>query len=225
MNFVIQTNLKIMNSHKNLEFLEEEAINEALKGNYKKAIEVNKQIISDNPSYLDAHLRLGFAYFQINNFNCAKRYYQNALKIQPANQIAKNNLEKIRILGKKGKDKNDKKNNTPLDPNLFLNIFGKTKVIPLVNLGQINLLAKLKVGQKINLKIKKRRLEVRNKQKEYIGALPDDISKRLIYFILAKSSYSAYIKETSKKHVDIFVKEETKGKKVTKLISFNRFNN
>lgn len=203
-----------------LNFLEEEAINEALKGNFQNAIEINKQIVAKDSSNIDAYLRLGFAHLQLNNLNAAKRYYYKALKLQPANQIAKINLEKINILGKKGKYKNFEKNSLSLDPNLFLNIPGKTKIVPLVNLGQINLLAKLKIGQKVFLKIKKRRIEVRTEQNEYIGALPDDISKRLIFFIASKSSYSTYIKEAFKNQVDVFIKEETKSKKVAKLPSF-----
>lgn len=203
-----------------INLLEEKAINEALKGNFEKAVEINKQITAKDSSNIDAYLRLGFAYLQLNNLNAAKRYYYKALKFQPANQIAKINLEKINILEKIGKSKNFEKNNLSLDPNLFLNIPGKTKIVPLVNLGQINLLAKLKVGQKVFLKIKKRRIEVRTGQNEYIGALPDDISKRLIFFLSAKSSYSTYIKEAAKNQVDVFIKEETKGKKSAKLLSF-----
>lgn len=205
-----------------IDILQEKAINEALRGHFEKAIEINKEIINIDPSNFDTYLRLGFACFQINDLKHARKYYQKALKIQPANQIAKINLDKIKILEKKGRFKISKRSADELNPNLFLNIIGKTKVIPLVNLGQINLLVKLKVGQRIYLKIKKRKIEVRTEVNEYVGALPDDMSKRLIFFIEAGAQYTSYIKEAFKNEVDIFVKEEKKGKKVERYISFPR---
>lgn len=202
--------------------LQEKAINAALKGDFKKAIQLNLIMIKNNPQDLDACLRLGFAYLQMSDFKKARVYYQKALKIQKTNLIAQTNLEKINILEKRGKTRQDKITILSFDPNLFLNVAGKTKVVTLINLGNINILAKLKIGQRIYLKIKKRRVEIRNENNEYIGALPDDISKRLIFFIEAKSIYRAYIKEALKNQVDVFLKEEKKGKKVATYASFPR---
>src|SRR3989344_1955129 len=206
----------------NLHNLHEKAIEEALRGNFRKAVELNTQIIAQDPVNLDAYLRLGFAFFQINNFRLAKKYYQKALRVESTNQIAKTNLDKIKILEKKGLSKEKEKDSLPLDPTLFLVTPGKTKVINLVNLGQVNILAKLKAGQKVVFKIKKRRVELRNQKNEYIGSLPDDISKRLIFFIEGKSEYTMYIKEASKNHIYVFIKEEKKGVRVAKYTSFSR---
>ncbi len=202
--------------------IQEKAIEVALKGDFKKAMELNLFIIKNNPQDLDAYLRLGFASLQLNDFKKARIYYQRALKIQKPNLIAQTNLEKIAILEKRGKSRKDKKVLLSFDPNLFLNVIGKTKIVTLINLGNIATLAKLKIGQKVYLKIKKRRVEIRTENNEYIGALPDDISKRLIFFIEARSMYRTYIKEASKNHVDIFLKEEKKGKKVSHYVSFPR---
>jgi len=204
-----------------LGILKEKAIELALKEKWPEAITINKKIIEKEPDDLETYLRLGFALWQIGDLNAAKKAYYKALKIQPGNQIATNNLERIKIL----KEKHSlilttKKQKILLDPNLFLNIPGKTRTISLVNLGQINTLAKLKVGQEVYLKIKKRRVEVRNEENEYIGALPDDLSKRLILFMNAKSQYRTFIKEVSKKNVEVFIKEEKRGKKVRRYHSF-----
>ena len=101
-----------------------------------------------------------------------------------------------------------------------MNISGKTRVITLINIGQADVLAKLKIGQKVTLKIKKRRVEVRTDDNEYVGALPDDLSKRLALFLEAGSEYATFIKEASKNIVDVFIREEKKGRRVTKYISF-----
>lgn len=203
-----------------LELLKEKAIDAAIKSQWDKAIEFNKKILASKPDDIEALLRLGFALLQKGEIKEAKKYYQKATKIQPGNQIAHNYLERIKILeGKRGlKNKNEQL--AFLNPNLFLDLPGKTKSVSLVNLGQIKTLAKLKIGQKLILKIKKRRVELRTEENEYVGALPDDISKRLIVFIKEKSEYSCFVKEVSKKNIEVFIREEKKGKKVSRYLSF-----
>lgn len=206
--------------------LKEKAIEAALRGKWLKAIKLNKKIITQEPENLAAHLRLGFAYLQTNELKKAKETYIKALKIEPINQIAQSNLEKIRILQKKHRSilntptDNGKKTRLFLTPDLFVKTPGKTKVVSLIKLGQIATLTRLKVGERLFLKIKKRRIEIRTGNDEYIGALPDDLSKRLILFIKGKTKYSCYIKEVSQKNVVVFIKEEKKPKKLSRYLSF-----
>jgi hypothetical protein len=67
---------------------------------------------------------------------------------------------------------------------------------------------------------KKRRVEVRTSNGEYIGTLPDDLSRRIIFFIKAKSEYVTYVKESTLTRVIVFIKEEKKGRTVMHQISF-----
>ena len=65
-----------------------------------------------------------------------------------------------------------------------------------------------------------RKLEVRTEHDEFIGNLPDDISKRLCYFINEHSQYTTHIKEINLTAVVIFIREVSKGKKVRQYPSF-----
>lgn len=209
--------------NKQLNNLHEQANNAAVAGNFHTAITLNEEIITQTPEDVDAYLRLGFAHLQINDLENSKKAYKQALKLEPINQIARNNLDKIKVLEKaegSGEDEDHDDQDLALNPNLFLNVLGKTKEISLVNIGKADILAKLKIGQYVEMKIKKRRVEVRDRNNEYIGALPDDISKRLIFFLEADSTFLVYIKATSKNTVDIFIKEEKRGAKVRGYISF-----
>jgi len=199
--------------------LQDKAIDQALKGNWEEAININNKIIEIDDTNLDSYLRIGYAYIQVGKYENAKKAFSKALKIQPANQIAKNNLEKVKILSEKKSKKNIQKN-VCYNPSLFLQIAGKTKLVPLVNIGQAKALVQLEVGEEVYLKIKKRRIEIRTKGDEYIGAFPDDLSKRIMFFLDAKSEYLIFVKEASKNYVEVFIKEEKKGKKVEKFISF-----
>ncbi len=200
-----------------IENLHKQAVDAAISNNWEKAIQLNQKIVGLNAEYLDAYLGLGFAHMQLSQYKDSKKNYMEALKIDPNNMIARNNLEKIGILSKSG-DKTSK--DLPVDPNIFMNLRGKTKVITLLNVGKPDVLAKLNTGEKVELRMKKRRIEIRNEADEYIGALPDDISKRLIFFLDAKSTFNTFIKASTKNSVDVFVREEKKGRKVKNFISF-----
>lgn len=199
--------------------LEQQAIDSAIQNNWEEAIDMNKRVLKLDKKNIDAHLRLAFAYLQSNKTILAKKYYKLALKLQPGNRSIAENLERIKFLQLR-KSKLPKDKSVNLDPNLFLETPGKTRSIVLVNPGQKNILAQLSIGRLVFLMPKKRKIEVRSQNKEYIGSLPDDISKRLTIFMKAGSEFSTYIKESSLTRVVVFVREERKGKKVMKYTSF-----
>jgi hypothetical protein len=201
----------------NLATLEKQAIDAAISSNWKEAISFNEEILIHDKKNVDAYLRLGFACLQNNQLNKAKKYYLKALNLQPGNYLINENLERIKILESK---KMDRAKTPNLDPYLFLEIPGKTKTIDLVKCGQKNILVRLATGQKVEITPKKRRIEIRTTEKEYLGCLPDDLSKRLMIFIKAGSIFSAYIKECGLKTIAVFLKEEKKGIKVAKYASF-----
>lgn len=203
----------------NIDALEHKAVNAAIKLDWIEAAEINKKIISLDKNNLSAHLRLGFANLQLGEWEKAKKTYRKVMKLQPTNNVASENLERIKILELK-KNKKNSVGSPFLDPNLFLEVPGKTKTVALVNLGQKNILAQLMIGQKLLLKAKKRKVEIRTSDEDYIGCLPDDLSKRLLFFLKFKSEYKAYIKEASLNRIIIFIMEESKGKKVLKYLSF-----
>src|SRR3990167_9959641 len=109
---------------KDISQLEKQAIDNAVKGLWREAINFNESIIKIDKKNVETHLRLGFAYLQTNKIKKAKEYYLQALKIQPNNIFVKKNLEKIKILEAK---KLTYLNAPPVDPLLFVDIPGKTK--------------------------------------------------------------------------------------------------
>ncbi|PIY69290.1 hypothetical protein COY90_01370 [Candidatus Roizmanbacteria bacterium CG_4_10_14_0_8_um_filter_39_9] len=202
-----------------LELLEAQAIDAAINLQWDDAVDLNNQIIKANGANEGAFLRLGFIYLQLKDIPKAKKFYLKALKLQPRNSVALSNIERISVL-ETSKMSKDLTRSISFDPDLFIETAGKTKTVALVNLGQKSVIAGLTIGAPIELKIKKRRVEVRTPKGDYIGTLPDDVSKRLITFIKAKSLYTTYIKESTLTRVIVFIREEKKGRPVTHYISF-----
>lgn len=202
---------------KDISQLERQAIDNAIKGLWNEAISFNESIIKIDKKNVETYLRLGFAYLQINKPKKSKNNYLHALKLQPNNVLIKKNLERIKILELK---KITHQKTSSIDPLLFIDIPGKTKTVSLVNCGPKGVLAKLTVGQSVCLNSKKRKIEIRTVDKEYVGCLPDDLSKRLAIFIKNGGIFSVYVKETSLKNTIVLLKEDKKGTKMAKFIAF-----
>lgn len=206
----------------NLNILEQQAINAAINTHWQEAVALNLKIIQIDKKNIDAYLRLGFAYLQLKKIKEAKKCYQETLKIQPGNYTATENLERIKTLLEKKTPPLKKRGEKCLilDPNLFIEIPGRTKTVNLVNPGQKNILAQLTIGQQVFLRQKKRRIEIRSGENEYIGRLPDDLSRRLSILINAGSEFTAHIKEANLRKVAIFLQEVKRGKRVLKYLPF-----
>ena len=203
-----------------IEILEQQAIDAAINLQWDQAVEFNKKILRVDKENVDSCLRLGFAFMRQKNFEEAKKYYTKSLRLRPKNQVALENLERLALMEGSSYKKDKNRLHASLNPSMFLEVPGKTKTVSLVNLGQKKHLAGVSVGQEVELKQKKRKIEVRTLNNEHLGSLPDDLSKRLIFFLKAKSVYKAYVQEASLTRIVIFIKEESKGKKVTHYTSF-----
>lgn len=201
----------------NIQNLEQTAINAAINAQWDIAVESNEKIIKKDKKNVDAFLRLGFSYLQKGKIKKAKEIYRVAKKLQPGNYIIDEHLERIKILESK---KVSRMSPTNLNPYAFLEIPGKTKSITLVNSGQKIVLAGLSIGQEVLLVPKKRRLDIRTKNKDYIGCLPDDISKRMSIFIKAGSEFTCFVKDANLKTVTVFLKEVKRGRRVARYASF-----
>lgn len=207
----------------NIYQLEQQAIDAAIDRRFAEAIKLNNAILKEDSHNLGALLRLGFAKLQNGDLAGAKKAYKAVLGQQSENVIAQENLERIEILQQKkgpasapAKVREDKFN-----PNLFLEIPGKTKSSVLVNLGQKEVLAHLTIGDQLELKVRRRKLEVRA-DGEYVGSLADDLSKRLYVLIKGGSEYSCFIKEISMSRVVVFIREEKKSRRLARFTSFPR---
>jgi len=197
--------------------LKDQAINIALRQDWKEAIRINLLIIKEEKTNTDAYNRLGYAYMQNSQPVKSKETFMKVLKLDPYNHIAQKNLQKISLMKKNGTHMPSCEDISPL---LFLEEPGKTKMIDCVNTAPMNALSILTCGQKIQLVPKAHSIEVRDMQNKYIGALPDDIAFRLLKLINAGNEYVTVVKGVSKNCVSIFIRETKRGKKLINQPSF-----
>lgn len=197
--------------------LRDQAIQTALIGNWNEAILINQSILEVSPTDINTLNRLGFAYGELGNIAKAKETYQQVLKLDPFNPIATKNLKRLDNLHQ------DNKTTCPpptISNKAFIEEIGKTKIIDLINTAQPDTLSKLRIGEIMQLCIKRFKIFVLNEQKQYIGMLPDNIGARLITLIEGGNEYDVYIKFYTLNKVSIFIKETKRADKFKNQASF-----
>jgi len=197
--------------------LSDAAVSAALAQNWQKAIAVNKQILQQSSKNIESLNRLGFAYLKTGKTILGKQMFEKVLKLDPYNRIASNNLKKIHAMKKSCADGI---HNHPISPFLFLEEPGKTKIVECVNIASTQVLSTLSCGQEVFFKCKKYSIDIRDTKGVYIGALPDDLSFRLLKFTKGGNCYSCHIKRIAKSFVAVFIREISKGKKFQNQSSF-----
>lgn len=195
--------------------LAHEAIEEALRGNWKKAQDINKAILDQNPKDVDALNRLARAYSEMGKLTLAKRTAHKVLDIDPFNIIATKAIAKWKALRS-----GDTYASHQSGPGEFLEEPGKTKIVSLLYLGGSGVLAKLDAGDEIKLNTRSHRVSAMMQNGSYIGRLPDDLSARLKKFTFLGNEYKAFIKSIDKKDVKIFIREVKRTKSLSNVASF-----
>src|SRR6185295_4116990 len=181
-----------------------QAIDNALKGDWIKAIEVNESLRKENPNDVEALNRIGLAYTIIGKRDKAKKAYLKVLQIDSLNSIAIKNIKKF------NKDGHDQPEKIDIDfkvNNIFLEETGRTKIVDLINLAQSEIISTLKIGQVVILTVKRSKVFVLHPENKYLGVLTDDIGRRLIKFIRGGNKYEAFIRSASHNSVTIFIRE------------------
>lgn len=194
------------------------AIEAALSQNWKQAIDINNRLIKQIPEDVDAHNRLGFAYLKSGQFTAAKRIFDKVLKIDPYNQIALKNSKKLTTMKRKNVVTSQGGNISPL---LFLEEPGVTKIVALVNPAPSQVLSGLSSGIEVILRAKNHCVEIRTQSNAYLGALPDDLSFRLLKLMEAGNSYKAHTKSIGKNSLTVILREITRGKRFGQQPSFS----
>lgn len=190
-----------------LSSLSQQAIHAALSANWQQALELNLQIIEYQPKSVEVLNRIARAYFELGNIPQSKKYYEEALKNDPYNQIAAKFLKRIAIF-KQGKvTPSNKNDHTPISTDLFIKEPGKTKLVNLVKLAEPQRLSLLSAGSEVSLSVKNHSISVLDLNGEYLGILPDDVSHYLIRLVKGGNKYQCFTKSIKPNSISILIKE------------------
>lgn len=195
--------------------LTQNAIDFALNCNWLEAIKINLKILKSNSSDLDALNRLSKAYYENGELIKAKKISKKVVKLEPNNAIANRAIDKYKFIKIKtvGVDRN-------VDPSVFIEETGKTRIINLINVGSNNTCVCLGSGDEIFLVAHTHKVSLENQDGKYIGRVPDDLSATLRKLIKGGNKYKVYVKSVEGKIVKVLIKEISRGEKFKNTQSF-----
>ncbi len=186
--------------------LAQKAIDFALDGRFEEAIDVNLQILEENPNDIDALNRLARAYSETGKVKAAKITTKKVLAIDPVNSIA------LKCLEKWNSSNFEHAGGSATDSNAFLEESGKTKIVDLIKIGDDKLLSSLDPGEEVKLFTHPHKTSVVTFEEKYVGALPDDLGARLRALIKSGGKYKVLVKSAGPKGISVFIKEIEKAK-------------
>src|SRR5258708_21173825 len=107
-----------------------------------------------------------------------------------------------------------------IDPRLFIEETGKTGTTDLINLALASVLAKVGVGDKVQLHVMGHTIHVRNSAGEDIGQLESRLANRLINFMEGGNRYAAAILAMEQGQVRLIIREEYQHPSMFGKVSF-----
>src|SRR5712691_1391886 len=194
------------------------AIDQALASQWEEAVATNKNILNLFPAEPDAYNRLGKALSELGQYAEAHQAYSQTLKYSPNNTIAKKNLDRLSLLQEEpvqihtGAER--------IDPRLFIEETGKTGMTELISIAPTSVLAKVGVGDKVQLHVSGHTLLVRNAAGDDIGQIEPRLANRLINFMEGGNRYAAAILAMENGQVRLIIREEYQHPSMFGKVSF-----
>ena len=198
--------------------LTEQAIQLALESRWDEAAAVNRQLLTAVPHDLSTLNRLGKALSELGRYTDAKQAYSDALEIDPTNNIARKNLDRLAQLN--DGDATGRPSQERIDPRLFIEETGKTGFTNLVDLARREVLARLTAGDQVYLDREGSILYVRNGNGDRIGRIEPVLANRLIKFMDAGNQYAAGITDLNGREVRIIIRETFQHPSMFGRVSF-----
>jgi hypothetical protein len=197
------------------------AVSAALEARWSTAIQLNRDILKDDPTNLDALNRLGHALSELGLKSQAEQTFKKVIKLDRYNTIAAKGIERLKLLKRRSPTETpDAALPGPDLPSLFLEEYGKTITVSLGSLASPKTLSGLNCGDLLFLKPKKHQISVTDRNNIYLGKLPDILAMRLLRLLKGGNRYIAYTKSVERHHLKIFIRETQRAKRLEHMTSF-----
>ena len=185
--------------------LTEQAIRLALESKWEEAVAINRQLQGLFPRDLSTLNRLGKALSELGQYVDARQAYSEALEVDPTNNIARKNLDRLATLGDGVAA--PRASRERMDPRLFIEETGKTGFTQLLDVASRQTLGLLTAGDQVYLGRDGTTLWVLNAEQERIGRVEPRLASRLLTFMEGGNQYAAGISELRDHDVRIIIRE------------------
>lgn len=207
--------------------LVEDARRASLEGRWEDAVELNQQLIERTSRDAEAHNRLGRSLLALDRVPSAIEAYASALRADPANMIARRNLQRLETLRNAPSAEGGTTTSAgdhPIMPKtaVFIEEVGKTWVDELVNPVAREDLAEILPGQQLQIEVADGRLVVQREDGRRLGEIEAKTAERVIGLIASGNRYEVYALGLSTQSLRVILREVFRDPSQGTTISFPR---
>lgn len=192
----------------------QQAIDASLKCLWDEAIDLNLEILTQNPTDIATLNRLAKCYLQLGDKKSAKETYRKVLEHDKYNSVALKNLKTLNLAVSTSPNELVRED--------FIENPGITRTSVLIKVAGREVLATLSCKQLLVLKPKVRLISVSTTKGVYVGTLPDDLSLKLKKLLATGYAYQVCLKSATDNMASVFIRETKRPNKKNVLPSFNR---
>lgn len=189
--------------------LNQEALTASLEHRWDDAIALNDEILGRFPRDAEALNRKGRAYMELGKLADARECYSEALKADPANMIARRNLQRLEtIYQAHGADETapPRTQNIP-KANVFIEEIGKTWIDDLAHPAENDVLAQVAPGDMLKLVVEGERVFVRTMDDVLLGQVDQSIGSRMARFIDIGHKFEIYALGQTMNSLRVIIRE------------------
>jgi hypothetical protein len=201
--------------------LADDARQAAMEGRWEDAITINTDLAKRSPKDAAVFNRLGKAQLELGNHGQAVEAYTASLKVDPANMIARQNLQRLEQLRQHGGASHRSRQLTNRT-NVFIQEVGKTWVDELVNPASLEVLAEVASGEALKLNVKKGRLLVLRNDDVALGEIEPRTAQRVIELMAGGNQYECFALGGSASGLRVILQESFHAPSQAGRVSFPR---
>lgn len=202
-----------------------DAITASLEGRWEDALSLNDQIITRFPRETEALNRKGRALIELRQLNAAREAYSEALKTDPANMIARRNLQRLGLLYNRSEgtlEGAETAHSTIPHSSVFVEEIGKTWVDDLANPADLAKLSEVSPGEKLQIDASDGKIGILSDDGIRLGEVDARIAQRMGQLIDGGNRYEVYALGVSSQSLRVIIREVFKDPSQETRISFPR---
>ncbi len=202
--------------------LYQDALDASLDSRWEDAIALNDEYLDRFPRDAEALNRKGRAYIELGQLGTARECYSEALKADPANMIARRNLQRLETIYKAdGADETAAPRTQGIPrANVFVEEIGKTWIDDLAHAADNDVLAQVAPGDALVLVVEGERVFVRSIEGIELGQVDQVIGSKMARLIGIGHEFEAYALGQSMNSLRIIIRETVRAEESERFMTF-----
>ncbi len=200
--------------------LGKEAVKAALKGEWERAVELNRAVLELNPNDCEASNRLAKALMELGDYAEARQILESLRVRAPGNNIARKNLARLEQLQTCGGDIRRSVAGDDGLPRMFIAESGKSCTTILRKPAGAPAMATVSAGDVVALNLCGEAVTVTARDGSYLGTVERRLGRRLHKLMAAGNQYAAAVVGTDATGISVILRETRQAPTLRHVVSF-----